>query len=126
MLLFLYILLIRLFYLLINEKTFNLISKDSFLISNTCNYLARKDTVTYMMIKSGITEILIDLLRHGIPARGKKPLLASLGMLAEVSTDIQTNNVKMGILAPIFDILMDTDTSLHVRFTISISFVIIY
>lgn len=78
-----------------------------------CNYLSRKDTVTYMIIKSGIPEILIELLRHGMSERGKKPLLASIGMFAEVSNEIQTHNVKMGILAPIFDILMDTDTSLH-------------
>ena len=56
----------------------------------------------------------MDLLRQGVPEKGKKPLLAALGMLGEASLEIQTNAVKMGVLAPIGDILTDDKQNLQV------------
>jgi hypothetical protein len=67
-----------------------------------------------MIIKSGIPEAMVDLLRTGLTNRGEKPLLASLGMLAEASQDIQTNAVKMGVLAPISDIFASQNSHLQV------------
>jgi len=79
-----------------------------------CNYLTRRDTVTHIIIKCGIPEIMVDLMRHGISERGKKPLLASLGMMAEESQDVQTNVVKLGILAALVDTLHDkSQANLH-------------
>eukprot|EP00026_Physarum_polycephalum_P002415 Phypoly_transcript_02421.p1 GENE.Phypoly_transcript_02421~~Phypoly_transcript_02421.p1 ORF type:complete len:551 (-),score=99.11 Phypoly_transcript_02421:89-1741(-) len=77
------------------------------------NYLSRKDTVTQMIVKSGTPEAMVDLLRHGAPEKAKKPLLASLGILAETSPEIRTNAVKMGVLAPIGDILVENNPALQ-------------
>lgn len=65
----------------------------------------RKDSVTYIIAKSGIPEIMVDLLRTGISDRGKKPILASLGMLSESFVDVQTAIVKMGVLGPVVNML---------------------
>lgn len=75
-----------------------LLASDNFLTLYTCNYLIRRDTVTQMIIKGGMADVMVDVIRHGLSERGKKPLLASIGMMAEDSEEVQVSAVEVRLI----------------------------